>query len=114
MAMPKRIHLGPLTYRVTTRLADWQELAADEMEDGSVDAWGFTHHTTGTILINPDSHPGLQRVTLLHEILHAAAFTGGALDNRKRDEESWVVMAAAPLLDALTRSPGLLAYLGGG
>lgn len=111
---PRKIHVGPLIYRVSLSLADWKKLNAEDMDGDDVDAWGYTHHSTSTILINPDCNQALRRVVLLHEILHACAFAAGALDTRKRPEEEWVVMATAPLLDALRRTPGLAAYLAGG
>jgi hypothetical protein len=112
--MPRQIHMGPLTYRVSTSLDDWKRLSPEDFDkDGDLRSWGYTHHTSGTILINPESHDVLQRLTLLHEIMHAAAFSAGQLYDRKRPEEDWVVMVSAPLLDAMKRTKGLTEYLRG-
>jgi hypothetical protein len=105
-AMPTVVHLGPFTYRITEDPADWASLETAERDE-----YGHTSHTAATIYVQPDVQPALKRVIVLHEILHAAAFAGGQLDDRKRDEETWVLMATAPLLDALVRSPGLVEWL---
>lgn len=108
MKFPPEVKLGPFTYRVTSKARDWKKL------DRDMDShWGYTDHGSATILMRPDLNPALERVTLLHEVLHAAAFAGGVLDTRKRPEEAWVVMVAPMLLDAMDRSPGLAEFLFG-
>jgi hypothetical protein len=106
-SLPNRAHLGPFVYAITDRKRDWKRLAPGDMDTH----WGLTLHAEATILLNPQSSPALQRVTLLHELLHAAAFAGGQLDTRKRTEEQWVAMTAPQLLDCLRRSPEVAAYL---
>ena len=108
-SLPSHAVLGPLTYAISSKRRDWRNLAPGDI-DGH---WGMTVHAAGAILLNPDSNPDLLRVTLLHELLHAAAFAGGQLTDRKRTEEEWVALVAPQLLDALTRSPGLIEYLAG-
>lgn len=108
--LPKSATLGPFTYRITDSKADWKRLGKTMTDK----VWGYTEHGTATIYIQPDIEPVLRRVILLHEILHAAAFAGGVLDERKRREEAWVSMTAPSLMDALNRSPGLVEYLFGG
>lgn len=105
--LPAVVNLGPFAYKVTSDKADWRALGKGMLKNH----WGYTEHTTATIYVHPGANRTLQRVTLLHEILHAAAFAGGVLDTRKRPEEAWVSMASPPFLDALTRSPGLVEFL---
>ena len=106
--MPTSVHLGPFTYRLTDDAADWAALKKS-VRDG---CYGYTLHVSATIYLHPEIEPNLKRVIAVHEILHAAAFAGGQHDTSKRDEEAWVAMAAPQLLDALRRTPGLMAWLG--
>lgn len=73
--------------------------------------YGYTDHKAGLILTYPETSEAMRRTVLLHELMHAAAFAAGQLDNRKRSEEDWVASVAPMLLDALQRSPELTAYL---
>lgn len=102
------VTLGPFRYRVSTDPAEWD--ASKENPDGG---YGHTDHRRGVILIHEDASDDMRRVVLLHELMHAAAFAAGQVDNRKRKEEDWVAMVAPMLLDALQRSPELVAYLCG-
>lgn len=106
-SLPKRAHLGPFTYVISDRKADWKRLAPG-MRAGH---WGITHHASGTILLNPAANPMLQRATLLHELMHATTFAGGVHDDVERTEEQWITATAPRLLDALRRSPDVAAYL---
>lgn len=107
--LPEVAHLGPFTYRITDSAEDWLALRADQGNG----LWGYTDHEAGTITLQPDVNDSLKRVILLHELLHACAFAGGQLDQRKRKEEHWVVTTAPLLMDAMQRSPGLAKYLFG-
>lgn len=99
--------MGPYTYRVTSDPVEWAGLLQEEGHD----LWGFTHNTRGIIYLQPDVNPSLERTTMLHELMHMAAFCGGTLHDGPREEEAWVLVAAPPLLDALRRTPGLLEWL---
>jgi hypothetical protein len=106
--LPRAVHLGPFTYRVSDKLRDWKR-AGESVETH----WGYTLHAESLILIAPKMNAAMQRTVLLHEVLHAAAFCGGQLDAKKRPEEDWVSMAAPMLLDALASTPGLASFLAG-
>jgi len=111
MSLPRKAVLGPFTYRITESRKEWEkwapEIAVEE------DWWGYTHHASATILIQPNINPALQRTVLMHELLHACCFSAGMLDTRKRDEETWVAMVAPMVLDSIARSPGMTDFLFG-
>lgn len=107
-ALPTSARLGPFEYRISDKRADWKRLKIDPDTH-----WGYTHHDTSTILLNPKMPDTLRRVTLLHELLHAGAFSGGVHDGRKRTEEEWVSLAAPRLLDCMDRSPDVARFLFG-
>jgi Zn-dependent peptidase ImmA (M78 family) len=77
--MPERIHMGPLTYTISTSREEW-ELLAQGADDN---AFGFIETAKGTIHIRDDVSPSLQRQTLLHELLHAAVFVGNEGDDKR-------------------------------
>lgn len=105
-SMPSFATLGPFIYRVTTDADEW---TASDVDPGQ--NYGYTDHERGVIIVHERTTDSMRRVVLLHELLHAAAFAAGQVDQRKRREEDWVVMVAPMLLDALRRSPELTAYL---
>lgn len=102
--------MGPFVYRLTESRRDWEDLP----DSAQTDNWGYTDHASATIHLQPDMNPALKRTIALHEILHACAFAGGSVTSAKRGEEEWVTTTAPMLLDAMTRSPGLAAFLSGG
>lgn len=103
--LPSSVRVGPLTYRITD--------SADEWADRDLSSeYGYADHRRGLIYVDTDgASTSMAPVILLHEVMHAAAFAAGQLDNRKRREEDWVVMVAPMLLDALLRSPDFTAFL---
>lgn len=105
-AIPTKAILGPFEYRITSKRKDWKRYSPEPD-----DLYGYCCHRRSLILICPDTSPTMRRTVLLHELMHAAAFAAGQVDDRKRREEDWVLMAAPMLLDALRRSPGLAAWL---
>lgn len=105
-ALPTRAVLGPFVYRITTDPDEWAASDKDPAQH-----YGYTDHERGVIIVHERTTDSMRRVVLLHELMHAAAFAGGQLDNSKRREEQWVVGVAPMLLDALRRSPELTAYL---
>lgn len=106
MTIPASAKLGPFEYRITIKRKDWERHSPEP------DAlYGYTCHRRGLILICPDTSPTMRRTVLLHELMHAAAFASGAVDDRERKEEDWVLSVAPMLLDALRRSPDLTTFL---
>jgi len=63
-------------------------------------AIGLTDVMKLTIWIEPDMAETIQKSTLVHELLHAIAFTAGK--SEKDGEEAWV-SALAPLLFTMLR-----------
>lgn len=100
------VNLGPFQYRASWSKKEWLRYCPDPDV-----LYGYTHHRRELILVQPDTSATMRKTVLLHEVMHAAAFTAGHIDSRKRSEEAWVVMVAPLLLDALRRSPDLTAYL---
>lgn len=98
--------LGPFDYRITASEKKWRRHSPEPDV-----LYGYTDHRRGLILVCPETSEAMRRTVLLHELMHAATFAAGQLDNRKRSEEDWVAMVAPMLLDALRRSPELSAYL---
>lgn len=106
MTLPQQATLGPFLYRITLDPDEWELSNPDPGAN-----YGYTDHERGVIILHARTTDSMRRVVLLHELMHAAAFAAGQVDNRKRREEDWVVMVAPMLLDALRRSPELTAYL---
>lgn len=107
--LPRKALLGPFVYRITDRRSEWEKYAPEIAVEE--DWWGYTHHASATILIQPDMNLALQRTIVMHELLHACCFASGMLDTRKRDEEQWVAMVAPMILDSISRSPGMADFL---
>lgn len=108
-ALPKQILMGPYMWTVAKSKQTWDAIKRSGAgDDGCI---GFCEAPALTIHIQPELPPSLERETLLHEILHAAAFTAGIHDERKHGEEKWASHLSPPLLDALRRTEGLLEYL---
>lgn len=106
----ERVQVGPLTYRITDDPREWE---ADHIELSG--HYGYTDHRRGLIFIDAgEASSSMVPVILLHELMHAAAFAAGQLDNRKRREEDWVVLVAPVLVSILRDNPGLDAFLKSG
>lgn len=110
MKLPRRVHVGPHTYRV---VCDAVAMAV-ECRDAGEDLVGRCSHRTLTIHIEPDQAASQMRDTLLHEVLHAVA-NMTALDGEWGDEreEETILRLAPALLDVLRRNPRLVAFLTG-
>lgn len=106
--LPRWVNIGPLRFRLTDKQSDW-----DKRDESTDDHWGLTDKAAGLILLDPGMNADLQRLIVLHELLHACCFASGMHDTRKRDEETWVAMVTPMLLDAIGRSPGMAAFLFG-
>lgn len=106
LALPPGASLGPFDYRISDDDTEWRDICPEPDV-----LYGYTDHRRGLILVCPYTSLAMRRTVLLHELMHAAAFAAGQLDNRERNEEDWVAMVAPMLLDALRRSPSLTRYL---
>lgn len=106
--MPKRIHIGSLTYRVTT---DKASVDAACREEGT-DLYGRTHHGRLTIALDPTTTDPKQREVLLHEALHCLTEKAGITAELGAQQEEKLVDRIAPLLlDLLRTNPALVDYL---
>lgn len=108
MKPPRKIHVGPHTYRV---VVDTAAMNAESVDAGEA-LVGRCCRRSQTIYVEPDQHPSQRRDTLLHEVLHAVASVT-ALESEWGDErEEEIVLRMTPaLLDVLRRNPRLVAYL---
>lgn len=105
--MPDSVAVGPYTFALTSEPAAW--IGNPKAEGASM--YGHTDMEHTQILLHPNCAPTLGKTIVLHEVLHAVAFTAGQSDHRNRTEDDWVVMVAPLLLDTLRRNPALTAYL---
>jgi len=109
--LPTAVIVGAVTYTVTADPADWVVL-------GRADLLGHCDHNLALILLNPTSAPDVLRLTLWHEVLHAAInaaagsppwkHLGGSKEHR---EETVVRRLESPTLMVLRDNPDLAAYL---
>lgn len=106
--LPEVVRCGPFDYLVTDKPEDWEHYGPG----GKHTMWGYTNNERGLILIHPNTTCAMRRAVLMHEMMHAALFASGHVYNKRRKEESWVLLVAPMLLDALQRSPGLARWLG--
>jgi hypothetical protein len=108
--IPKRIHLGAITYNVTDAKT---AIDAACREEGA-DLYGWTDHVRLQVALDPLNAPARQRETLLHEALHCVTEKAGIPDELGPKEEERLVRRLAPLLlDLIRTNPALVAYLTG-
>lgn len=122
--MPTSIKVGATIYRVIT---DAQEIkrVSDENTDDDNQWTAFSNHDHLIIGINPLNHDDVNRVTLLHEIMHCCLRVGGVWPDAYSRvvasacgqthgvsvEEFTVTGMAHQLLVALQENPQLTAWL---
>ena len=104
MSLPKQVQIGPLSYPIVTDRAVINQATVDSQ----VTFYANIRFTETDILIDPNQTLAHQRMTLLHEVLHGC-FHVTMLD--KKWEETAVRLLTGPLLDALRRTPELVAFL---
>jgi hypothetical protein len=101
--IPKSVQVGPVAYEVTVV----KNLGSTHHADGVTNTWH------GTIDLGADQHPDHQRVSFLHEVIHAVwncAYE--AEDEREKYTQEQVVRILTPtLLDVLRRNPHVVSYL---
>lgn len=106
--MPRRVYVHPHTYS----LAIDRDGRLDELEDLN----GLCDFDRQRIWVKTPQTPGMERDTVLHEVLHAV-FDQLDVKRRMKEEvgkefEEDVVYALAPrLLAVLKDNPGLVKYL---
>ena len=115
-ALPCSVQIGTVEYTVTDDPLDW---VAIEHETKTTGYYGHAQHHHAIIYINPDMTDDVKRLTLLHEVLHAALeVMAGSPDwddldpkSQKNREETVVRTFESPILTILQQNPDLVAYL---
>lgn len=104
---PATVTVGPYTYDLVM-----DEPAIDRVSVGDgEDLWGRYQPSSGRILIRPGLPPDLERVSVLHELLHACIEVAGRPCDDDKGEERIVAAVAPALLDVLLRNKPLTTYL---
>ena len=96
--LPSELKIGPITWKITYGKT-------------GKDAVGLTHSHKNEIIIFHKLNEEQKKVTLLHEILHAIAYTYGFYPDKKNLEESVVSIFTVPLLSVFIENPELKKYL---
>lgn len=106
--LPRTVHVGPMTYTVTTDKTDLLKATVDQRSP----LFGWSCERTQVIGLDPNQADGSKRDTLLHECLHQINVLTGLVVDWDREEEEKIVRRLTPaLLDLLRRNPKLVAYL---
>ena len=105
MALPEKVVIGPLTYRITD---DEAEHLRQTVADDGDSSWGMIKYGKGLILLNPEQDASHTRLALFHECLHGCWHL---TDFGHQEDEDPIRRIAGPLLDMLRRNPDLVAYL---
>jgi len=117
MPLPATVKAGYVTYTVKQCTPDeWKNAVDKHLRD----AYGVTQHLPARILLHPDLTDDVARLTLWHEVLHAAieTMTGGD-DSQWQGltegdaEEAVIRRLEHPTLSILRENPALVAYLTG-
>lgn len=114
-SMPASVKVGPVTYTITRDPDDWMRIEHSTQTKGY---YGHSNHHDARIYLNPATTEDVTKLTLWHEVLHAAFETmmgsrdwrhlGKEHDDR---EESIIRAIEAPTLTVLAENPELVAYL---
>lgn len=108
--MIKSIKVGPQKFEIIQR---------DPKEDGMLNdgAYGYTLDNKNIIVLSSDLSNGKEKVTMLHEILHAIRMSNDGMPrpNKEDDFETWehyfVAMYETGLLAVLKDNPKLVEWL---
>ena len=104
MALPEKVTIGPLVFRVTDDTAEHNQGVVEDLHD----TYGRIRYSKGLIILDPNQTDAHKRITLLHEIMHGCWHLG---DRSHKNDEKAIRSLTAPLLDVLRRNPDLVAYL---
>jgi len=108
--LPAYVKVGPQVFDIVERSASKDGM----LTDGS---YGYTLDSKNLIVIDADIHISKKRVTVLHEILHAArmVFDTGTKLKKTDDFEAWehyfIGIWESSLLLVLKENPELLNWL---
>lgn len=108
--LPDVVVVGPFRYIVSG-----DELARLRVEHAELKTLsGHTDHDALIVHVDTTAAaaPDTRRDTLLHEVLHAVAFTAGISAELGNTKEEEIIRRMSPLLlDTLRRNPALVAYI---
>jgi hypothetical protein len=114
---PASVRIGTVPYRVTSNPDEFMRIENETQNSG---AYGHTRHREATIYLNPVQTIEVERMTLLHEVMHALCETAMGSpswldlgENASEREERIIRMYEAPLMDVFANNPDLVAYLFG-
>jgi len=99
LANIKKIMIGPIPYDVT--------IEDRILNSQNQDLNGEIYYERGTIKISKDCHPVVQKVVVLHEVIHGVLDTAGITDH----QEPWIVAVSNGLIKAFMDNPDLADYL---
>lgn len=101
-----RLQMGSLTFRVEKV----NDLQYDTEDGGKASAFGLFNLSETFIQIEAGLNPSLERVILLHEVLHGILEQTGEKGDH---EEQLIDRLAYALMDLFSRNPLLLSYFAG-
>lgn len=123
--MPSSVKVGPIRYRIMTDAAEIKRIS-DEADIGSESEWvAFSDHDNAIIGINPNHDDDVNRVSVVHELLHCTLRLSGVwpnayariVDSARGEhggysvEEATISGMAGPLQGVLRDNPDLVAWL---
>ena len=108
--MIKSIKIGPQRFTIIERSPDEDGMLSDG-------AYGYTLDSKNVIVIASDLGNGKQKITLLHEVLHAIRMSNEGMPKPSKDDdfEAWehyfIAMYETGLLAVLKDNPKLTEWL---
>ena len=109
--LPTTVDVGPYRFDIVSD----DDAHARAVRDQGDDLYGLTQYREQVITICPAQHPDHQRVTLVHELLHALCHATGAeqlLEEISDTAEENLIQLLAPGLTSLLRTnPDVVTYL---
>lgn len=110
MEIPQRVRVGSQWFDIVTR---------SRHDDGMLNdgTFGYTLDTENLIVIDSDTHPSRQQLTLWHELMHAArnVYDTSVIPKKSDSFETWehyfIGVWEESLLVLLRDNPKLLDYL---
>lgn len=110
MKMPKKIHVGGLTYKVEI---DSEALNVEAINQGAVRGlYGCTDQESCTILLRKGHGMARRQEVLTHEVLHAInEFSGLATILGRAKDEEMCLLTAPILLTVIRQNRSLVDFL---
>lgn len=109
--LPTNIKIGPFYYSVYCDAPSWYCGQLTIVDQPRPYGYGFTHHKSESIYLNPNLEIMTMRDTLWHEIKHVVFRVAGFVEEDKFTEEFAIERSTAIELGILRDNPDLVAYL---